>query len=259
MIILVHLSDIHLSHEGNNNALTRVREIKGAIQSQMSTAADVILLVSGDVTHGGRDDEYSLATNFINSVELAIQEIPLATFKGTAVIPGNHDCNFEGEGTVRPMLLQGLGDRLETTPSGDLVEQMLVVQKEFFEFEALISRKPHDSHDRLLWTYTFETSDGLVVVRSLNTAWLSRKKEVPNQLFYPAQLLNDVGETTASLVITMFHHPYGWLHPDNAKLLKRSVELSSDIVVTGHEHDGDMFMKMSPSVGPVNYVEGQAL
>lgn len=240
---IIHISDIHFV-DGPNSAAKRIAQIKGAVLSEAHDLDDLILLLSGDVAFSGKQREYSIATEFVGGLEGALRSIGHTKLLGTIVIPGNHDCDFDNEGEVRPALLSTVSDRIETVASsGDFVEQMLKVQEGFFAFEELISLAPRPKGQRLLWTSEFDSSVGKVLVRCFNTAWLSRKKEMPGQLFFPVQVIPDISGSDANIVLSAFHHPYAWLQPENARTFRRVIETASDVVFTGHEHDGEVYAK----------------
>ncbi|MGA9471556.1 MAG: metallophosphoesterase [Terriglobales bacterium] len=260
MIGILHLSDIHLLR-GANPALERVDHIKGALQSEGHDVTDLLLVVSGDVAFSGKQAEYSHGMDMIAELEESLRSVKGIAFLGTVVVPGNHDCDFDNEGSVRPVLLSTINEFINTVEaSSDVVEQILKVQEKFFEFEEL-TWKPHPLGSRLFWTREFESSSGQILIHCFNTAWLSRKKELPAQLFFPIQIVPDISssDSDAVLVLSVFHHPYGWLQPENARSFRRLIETSSDIVLTGHEHDGEAYARTSGSGANVNYVEGAAL
>lgn len=258
MLGIIHISDIHLI-DGVNTATERIPQVKSAVVSEAYDTDDLLLIVSGDVAFSGKQKQYSIATGLIHELENQLRAIPKVNFVGTAVLPGNHDCDFDNEGEVRPALLSTVAERIEgIDAAGDFVEQVLRVQEEFFRFEELISGKPRHKSQRLAWIHEFKAAFGTVVVRCLNTAWLSRKREIPGQLYFPLQAVLNVAESDANLVITALHHPYTWLQPENGRALRRIAETTSDIILTGHEHDGEAYSKTSASVS-VNYVEGAAL
>jgi hypothetical protein len=259
MLGILHLSDIHFGG-GPNPAATRVRQIKAAIQSENHDIDELLIIVSGDVANWGKQTEYSVAVDFISELEKELGAIKGIKLLGTVVIPGNHDLDFDDEGTVRPVLLATIGDLIpNVTAASDVVEQILKVQQAFFDFEALIAKKPHPAAERLFWARDFASSTGKILVRCFNTAWVSRKKEAQGQIFYPTQVVTDVSDTDAALVVSVFHHPYGWLQPENARSFRRIIETSSDIVFTGHEHDAEAYSRTSGAGATTNYVEGAAL
>ncbi len=57
----------------------------------------------------------------------------------------------------------------------------------------------------------------------------------------------------------MFHHPYGWLEPQNAREFKVFVEERSDLVLTGYEHVSDAYIKIRPNGDADTFLEGRAM
>jgi hypothetical protein len=57
----------------------------------------------------------------------------------------------------------------------------------------------------------------------------------------------------------MFHHPYGWLPSQNARDLRKHVEKNSDIILTGHEHEGRAYRKEAFTGENTTYLEGGVL
>jgi predicted MPP superfamily phosphohydrolase len=255
---IVQLSDIHI-HSGDDPIFERAQEIKRAVQGVACEATDLLLVITGDVAFSGKAEEYTLATDFTAAVEQSLQGLTGTRFLGTVVIPGNHDCDFARQGSVRPLLLNSQANLASgsASPQPDFVRQMLEVQEPFFDFEALKSARSLPPKSRLSWTREFQTVDGKITVRCLNTAWLSQKDEV-RKLWFPESLVSAAG-SNSELVLTLFHHPYNWFEQESGKAFKKIVETTSDVVLTGHEHDGDAYAKVSSSGSTTNYVEGAAL
>jgi hypothetical protein len=62
------------------------------------------------------------------------------------------------------------------------------------------------------------------------------------------------------MVITCFHHPYGWIESNNAREFKRLVETTSDIILTGHEHESGYYSREDFMTGAnALYIEGSVL
>jgi hypothetical protein len=135
----------------------------------------------------------------------------------------------------------------------------LRVQKNFFEFERIACRTAKTNVvERISWSFSFVRDKKSVLVRCLNTALFSRLKETGGQLFFPVQAI-PAAQDGHDIAVTMFHHPYGWLSPDNSREFRRTVESTSDLVLTGHEHDGDSYTRITRTGEETGYVEGAAL
>jgi hypothetical protein len=57
----------------------------------------------------------------------------------------------------------------------------------------------------------------------------------------------------------MLHHPYNWLAASNGRDLRRLIEATSDIVLTGHEHESCAYTKDLFPAGSVQCFEGAVL
>jgi hypothetical protein len=88
---------------------------------------------------------------------------------------------------------------------------------------------------------------------------MSRVSEKQGTLYYPVQLVPETMSYVDDLVISVLHHPYNWFEATNARTLRSMLERSSDLILTGHEHDGAFYRKVSPSGEVVHYTEGAVL
>ena len=255
---IVQLSDIHIRVSGNS-VCARFSEIKKAVQGVAHDITDLLLVVTGDVAFSGKQEEYTVAAEFLGAVESALRGLPAVNFLGTVVIPGNHDCDFENQGSVRTLLINSISNPTDISgaPPADFTDQILDVQKRFFDFEALVSSDCSLPANRLSWVREFRAGSGKMSVRCLNTAWMSQREEV-RKLCFPISLAS-AAAPDADVVLTLFHHPYNWFVPENGRALRKVVETTSDVVLTGHEHDGDVYARVAGGGATTNYVEGAAL
>ena len=117
------------------------------------------------------------------------------------------------------------------------------------------------SDHNLLSLYLFTIDKFTLAFHMLNSAWMSRLHERQGQLYYPAHILNKLQypHHPPDLVITMFHHPYNWFESNNSRAIRSSIESTSDIVMTGHEHDGLQYTRRYPSGDHIEYLEGGVL
>src|SRR5207244_1418905 len=91
----------------------------------------------------------------------------------------------------------------------------------------------------------------------INTAWLSKLDQPAAQLMFPVERVARIVDDS-DIAITIFHHPYNWMRPEDGREFRKFVESTSDLVLTGHEHDGTVYSRVS-SESTTNYVEGAAL
>lgn len=256
---ILHLSDAHLQ-AGGGEFEERARAIKAAVQTRSTDLIAMLVVFSGDIAFSGKAQEYELARVFIDRLFEAIRDLSGITVFGPVIVPGNHDCNFEVEGDVRPQLLSSLPSRFEDLDlNGQTVEQLTNVQADFFDFERDYSKVERNKADRLYYSYSFQHQNKSVLLHCFNTAWVSRLKELQGQLLFPQSIQPVRPQTLPDLVVSVFHHPYAWLEATNGRQFLKFIESFSDIVLTGHEHEGDAYIRDSSSNAHVHYVEGSAL
>jgi ABC-type oligopeptide transport system ATPase subunit len=256
---IVQLSDLHISSV-DNLFLGRVGAIKSAIQARIPDDCALLLTYTGDIAYSGAQFQYEIAAKFLNEISNKLRQIPGAQILGTVLTPGNHDCDFSASGDARPVLLSSVASNLRTVDlEGESVQQLLKVQDNFFDFERKLSNQPRKGvKDCIGWSSSYQHAGKRIFVRCLNTALFSRLKELAGQLYFPLQAIPQ-DNLDPDFVVSMFHHPYGWLDPENSREFRRRIESVSDLILTGHEHDGDSFTRLDRSGEETGYVEGAAL
>lgn len=238
-LAIAQLSDIHLDAE-HNPIESRIAEIAHSIASRVDLDVSLCLIaMSGDVAATGEEEEYIRALDFCTTLRDRILALVHRDCKVEFVaIPGNHDCNFRTPHAARDLLTNGLVNKNPSTVDASTIEVCCEPQQSFFEFRDLFAGSQillKGSH--LYYEYRIGDEDVPdVLIKCLNSAWLSQLHEKPGSLFFPVDQL-PVDGRSAGLVVTMLHHPYNWFSQTNARALKKRLESTSDILLTGHEHD----------------------
>src|ERR1700675_1553205 len=235
-IVLLQISDIHF-RSANDPLAQRALKIKEAVLEKILSADACFIAVSGDIANTGAPEEYLVAKTFFTELRsaLLISGFSMVEF---VVIPGNHDCNLRKENETRKFLLEALETYLKKPVDleGSNFAALINVQEDFFKFEAEICG--HDElamEERLHYQRLFTVNGKTIVFHCFNTAWLSRKHELPSTLFMPPEVLLGSTVPDAILSVALFHHPYNWISSDNYRVLKAYVERQTDIILTGHE------------------------
>lgn len=258
LLAVCHISDIHIS-TGQDPVLSRAKAIVAAVAPRISAGTAVLLVCTGDIAYAGEAGQYRAAEGFFGEARDGLERISGAKYLGAVLVPGNHDCDFSVAGDARPVLISAVGQNIAKADlGGESLRDLLKVQSDFFQFAARIGGVGGTSFgNEVGWTIRCADGPQRVLVRALNTAILSQLHESPGQLQFPLQAVPDV-KADADFCLTIFHHPYPWLAPDNRRELQRVVESISDLILTGHEHDGASYVR-STSEGETDYVEGAAL
>jgi hypothetical protein len=131
----------------------------------------------------------------------------------------------------------------------------------FFQFREALGMPPIlqdcSPHPQLYAEYSIPLSDGSLTFRCCNTAALSRLHEQAGSLTFPTGLIPERRDSS-NVAISVFHHPYNCLTPNEAREFRRRIEKCSDLLLTGHEHVLDR--RQTQSGGAENtYLEGGVL
>src|SRR5437899_328004 len=236
-IAVLHLSDIHIN-SSRSPVLSRASSIASALHEVAPHASACIVIISGDVAYSGQAAQYDAALKFLDDLRNSLLAYPAIKTVEFVAVPGNHDCDFTSESDVREFLLRDMDALYESDvqPGSDRVKAILGVQNNFFAFHASLTRSKELPFEERLSFGRLATLDNYKIkFQCYNTAWLSRKHELQGKLFFPLQSLEPL-PVDASISLSLFHHPYNWLDANNFRSLRDTVEQTSDIVFTGHEH-----------------------
>lgn len=260
-LLFLHLSDIHFQGtKSGNPVLLRTEQIAGAVGSLLVKPEVCFVVVSGDIALSGKAKEYVFAEQFFNdlSEKLKVRLHPSQTH--LIVIPGNHDCNFEHQTSLREIVLQDVSRRQFDSL---VIETCVQVQSDFWDFVSKIHqnsqlKKPEAKAYR---TWSITVKDVTVQFNLLNTALLSRVNEQQGSLLFPLEVVQPltIAKDPPQVVVSMLHHPYNWLEASNAREVRRFLESCSDIVFTGHEHEPDSFIVVRRPREEIEYLEGAVL
>jgi hypothetical protein len=263
-IVLIQLSDIHLSiNKVNNTILERVSELCGAIRSELNHSDNCILVFSGDIADWGKAEEYDLAIRFISQIRTEVQA-HLKNHPVLLLIPGNHDIDFEFpdvDEEIREMIIDKCSQK--NPPNDAMNEYCLKPQQPFRDFaENAASKLSAFSVSTLAGSHVCTLDSVSVRIHLLNTTRFTRKKEIPAASWFPIDILEKnltTGDEPNTFTIGVLHHPYNWHNPDNGKELRRVLESRCDIIFTGHEHNSDIYKKTKRATEQNLYIEGGVL
>lgn len=235
---VIHFSDIHI--KGTDDViLQRIDKLKAACVSALPSNGDVVIAVSGDIAFSGKKEEYALAKSLFDPVidYIANQRKSKVFF---VCVPGNHDCDFSTESSVRKALISGASSAEIDTAYYNSVSD---VQKEYINFA-----EQYDLDMGAVLNYKIITAGNKQILFLLaNTAWMSVLKETPGKILMPTQLFPKIDSMDYAAVIYMFHHPENWLNPDYKKDFIDHIRKNADVILVGHEHARDSYQKTGNS------------
>lgn len=235
---IFHLTDIHFEPI-RNKVLSRLDNIKSAIENEFDDVSKIYIVVSGDIVNQGNPEGHKEAINFLRHIETIIKAIVIDSEPSFIIVPGNHDCNFNDDNQNRRNAISNLS--YESLGDDDsVVNTCLVVQDSFWQFYGEFNSIPKNK----MFFQTVDIVDGKkICFNCINTAWMSQIDEKQN-LFYPVRNIESSSEIeSGALNISVFHHPIGWFSPHGSpngrKEFQGFIEDNSDIAIYGHEHEED--------------------
>lgn len=260
-VALVHLSDLHLGR-GVTLPEERASRLADAVHGCAPTDCSAIFVVlSGDIAHSGAVDEYVQAGKCLsvisNRLKDHFREVPVHWI----AVPGNHDADFAADDALRDHLVQSLSGKADADAA--LVTACTKPFDHFFGFQRDIESLGAENSGgaRLAWTRAFRVGERTVAVSCVNSAWVSRKKEVQGSLYLPPQTVRDclrAGEAS-DLSVCVMHHPLNWFEASNGRQIRTALESFCDLVITGHEHDFSSSRRMGSTGAHNDYLEGDVL
>ncbi|MBU1182505.1 MAG: metallophosphoesterase [Proteobacteria bacterium] len=262
--VIIQLSDIHFSTaEPTNSLMDRKEKLIDSIRSELSYGEHCLFVLSGDIADRGKPQEYEIATSFIDELHKYLLG-HLGHPPEFVIIPGNHDHDFDHEDydeQLRDTVISSVSP--SNPPSEKMHEILLQPQAPFRNFADSIKVKYGAyTADECFISHIVHLGEDTVRFLLLNSTRFSKKNEETGKTWFPVEDLSQFlskNPADGTLSIGVIHHPYKWHHPDNANKLKIVLEEFCDVLLTGHEHQIDRYLKTRKSTEQNLYVEGGVL
>ncbi|QYK47853.1 MAG: hypothetical protein KF838_13810 [Phycisphaeraceae bacterium] len=257
------MSDIHFSATDPNPLSSRTEAIIGALREATLTSDACFLVLNGDTADKGHEDEYKYATQFLTTLCDSLSQdhnhMPLAILS----VPGNHDCDLSSHTQVRDLLVANP----PRSPDSSVVNACLEVQTPYRVFEnslpsfsrGFTAPPERVDHSMLHHEYVFTLGSDHLSFHLLNSSWLSRLHEQPGTLYLPVSDTTPHMRGESHTHISVLHHPYSWLEPNNALAIREYLQSYSDVIMTGHMHRQAAYSVLQATGERNEYIEGSVL
>ena len=254
--LILHISDIHLRDGHTNPSIPKFEFIGRSVQNEESDIKQVIVVVSGDLAYGGLQSEYELGKQCLDVLTSDLEARMKVPEVHYVFVPGNHDCDFSGNQKIRTLTIEAI--RRGELPDEEMIECCCKPQSAFFNFRNdYPTGKPHREESLLHWEYEIIHEGFSIEFRCFNTSWMSQLHETQGALHVPDVVSQRSNQHSGDYIVSVFHHPYNWMPSESFRRFKSVVEESSDLILTGHEHEADHYQKYSFKNQEVNdYLEG---
>lgn len=256
-ILVLHLSDIHFKSQ-SDPIMDRVKAIAATATPRIHSASAIFIVISGDISFSGLRIEYEAASAFLEKLKAKLteeMEVPV----NFILTPGNHDCDFSGDQSVRNALIGNVLQGGSGNPSSAIVSECVKVQQHFSEFRNAWG-PDKKSLDEPLWvSYPFDIDGYRVVFDCLNVAWMSQLDEKQGQLIFPIEPFERLQAEQSHLRIAVLHHPLNWYGQKSYKPFRKFIRSLAQIVITGHEHEQNAGENLDAESEHSAYIEGGVL
>lgn len=251
-VIILHLSDIHIDNE-KDPVLKQAEHIASTTFSYLPAAEQVFILVSGDIAFSGKEGQYQLATTFLTEIRQSIireKNCPVHFI----LCPGNHDCDLRLDTTARQLVCGSLTQQPKIDDS--VIETCTKVQSAFFAFRRRIETGITEIDDGL-WRATRYSASGMsLVFECLNDSWASSRDDTFGKLPFPLERYQSIPKNNGDIRIAVLHHPVHWAQQSIYRDLRKFVRDRASMVVTGHEHRGNIGVINETESGVSAFIEG---
>lgn len=256
-VAILHLSDIHIKSD-SDPILLKAKDIASCIFKSLPTASHVVIVVSGDIAYSGKPEQYALAEIFLEEIKKNIQE---ESDKDIIFIltPGNHDCDFSKNNSVRDILISTLENQEYKSLDDNFIQTCTSIQEDFFKFRESIEKGQKTKGDNLWRTTEIEVDGKKLVFDSLNISWVSRLEENSSKLIFPFERYKDNADEACDVRILTLHHPLNWFNQIIYRPFRRFIRKVGNIVISGHEHEGNVGIITETETDTSAFVEGCAL
>ncbi len=234
-VLIAQLGDIHFE-EPNDPAVARAPNIGAAIAAEVDKHVEtVVLAICGDAAYSGTKLQFTIATSFVEAVEQEIKTRCEGVAVIRLVIPGNHDCDFNGDQAARDGLLTLIKE--SEKPADSICEIVMSPLNEYFKFaKSLAGDNAITKAEQFYHAVDVEDGDGTLRLHLLNTAWMSTKHEQPGSLHFPLSAIAPPA-TRANCSIAVLHHPTNWFsQPHAMRPLRDRLREIASVILVNHEH-----------------------
>lgn len=252
--VVLHLSDIHIDCD-TDPILTMAEDVARCAFASLPSASHVFVVVSGDIANSGKAEQYLLAELFLKEVKSCLareKEVPISFI----LAPGNHDCDFEKDTGTRKAVIRSMEGVGSDHVDDSMVETCTSIQEGFFTFSKKLQSL---NGDRLWASNIFDIEERKIRFECLNVAWISKMKEDPGSLHFPFSRHEETRDPKIFLNLVVMHHPLNWFAQGAYRPFRKFVRRRADILITGHEHQGNVGSYEDAESGKGAFIEGCVL
>ena len=229
-LLILHLSDMHFQIN-DNYKYENIEAIVGTIQQSVADIQHMLIVFSGDCASSGKKRECIQVAYFFNKLKKAISNRYKIQDIRFAIVPGNHDVDYDLGMMDRSRLEEIEKDSLYDSSINSELEK----QQQFYTLAKRFDCFPNGGlvHQKII---AYENKK--VLINLINTAVFSAKVDEDQGFHYlpDADIKSLSSQAASDFVITVMHHPHHVFNWRCKKDLEKAIYSRSDIIYVGHEH-----------------------
>jgi UDP-2,3-diacylglucosamine pyrophosphatase LpxH len=253
--LIIHIGDIHIKNN-NNSILDKEKCLFDAIKNHCIDKKNIFIVITGDIAYSGRKDEFEISLIFLKELAGKISKYSSIEPK-FILIPGNHDCDHtSGKPKIRKTILENIRATDGQDVIDDEIDILTETQNNYFFFENLLTESNTLLYaDKLLKIHTFNQDGENINFICYNTAWDSELSERPGKMVFPISRYRDIIKNIQNQInISLLHHPFNWQEPTNSRSFRNTIEETSEIILSGHEHQISVRRTAQPLIKKSDYL-----
>ncbi len=262
-VAILHLSDLHMESGNYLWLLKKADQVVAAVWNDFLECGKIIIVVTGDIADTGNSEQYGYAKEFFRTILKGFAKRGMGNRElenKIICVPGNHDCNFGKENSVRKLLLSNMRTKAENIDR-DIYNTVSMVQSDYADFVKDVMQE-NDFCLSIQNNISIQAGDKTILFQLYNTSWMSVLNEEQGSIVMPLDLVEQE-HREADLTISLFHHHYAWItsaFDNNKNRFRKHIMQTSTMALYGHEHTSSSVQLRDHFEGEViNEFQGGAL
>ena len=224
-IAFIQLCDLHI---GNTKKIdeNKLNSVLNIIHQELKTSESVFIVVSGDISHSGKREEYDKIKPFFDKI------ISLSNTKiNILMCPGNHDSDILDVKNDRIDIINSI---IKSKNYNEEDAKFLIShQKNYYEFCKKYNGEV-ENINLFVQRKTIKIKEWKISFDIINSAWMTAIPCNPGTILLPT----DYSKCKNSHIrILVMHHSANWLLPEQQREFRNNILDSYSFVFTGHEHE----------------------
>jgi 3',5'-cyclic AMP phosphodiesterase CpdA len=244
----LHLSDLHLTCKNKDKDWTVKSINQDIVIKSLLEAIDNLLIkkgqnpdiifITGDLVHGGKEDEYQVAEEFCNQL---LDKTGLNK-QNLFIVPGNHDVNREKVESLHikrwyPFDTQ---DEVSEVLSDSTISPVILSKlKDFYQFSNKFFGLDCKPEQHYIIAKSIEINKTNINLLGLNSAlFAGYDGDDEKKLAFGLHQINEALTILDKnyLTFAFFHHPFSCFHKCEESIQKQ-LKTKADLILTGHLHE----------------------